>query len=315
MPGVTTAGFVPKYEAEIFAEVIADCRATVDSEFDDSPDSAGGQIVGIVSSKHAEAYEVLQAVWGALSENASGANLDRLAALTGSKRLVDESDAAFRVRRRIELSDQGATTQGAMRAALSKLAGMQAVRVISNRTMLTDANGRPPKSVEAIVLGTTTVPLLTQTIWDNLAAGIETHGTTTSAITDSEGHTQVIKYSVAAPVSWYVRISAEVDEGSFAGVDVVKQRIVDFTKGALTLAMQDGSAIAGGVDIEGVLYRSRISAAALTVAGVVAVTQVQFKKLVGDAWTDTDRPLDARTFLGVGTTRGFELDHIEVVPT
>ena len=312
MAGVTDTGFVVKRESECFDELIADCRATVDPEFDDSADSVTGQIAGIVASKQAELWEVLEAVWGSLSESATGAALDRIAALTNTRRRVNESDAALRIRRRLELSDQGATTEGAMRAALSRLTGMQAARVVSNRSMVTDAAGRPPKSVEAAALGTATGAQVAQTIWENLPAGIDTYGTTTTSVTDSEGHSQTVRYSTATAANWWVRISAEVDEASFAGPAVLRQRIQDFTSGELTLAMSDGSAIAGGIDIGGVLYRSRISAAALTVPGVTAVTQVQFRANDTDPWLDTDLPLGPRQSLGVGSVRGFATDHIEV---
>ena len=69
------AGFVRKLESECVGELVAEARATVDPDFDDSPDSVTGQIAGIVASKHAELWEVLEAVYGSLSENASGASL------------------------------------------------------------------------------------------------------------------------------------------------------------------------------------------------------------------------------------------------
>lgn len=323
MAGVTASGFVPKLESEIFEETLSECRAVVDADFDGSPDSVSGQIVGIVSNKHAELWEVLQAVWGALSENASGLALDRLAALTGTTRNPGESDAAFRLRRRMELSDQGATTQPAMRAALSKLPGMNAVRVISNRRISTDAAGRPPKSVEALVLGTASENDIARTIWENLAAGIETYGANaengegevSTSITDSEGNSQPVMYSIAQPRSAYLRITLQIDEGSYPDDDVLKQRIVDFTSGAMSFATDDGLVIAGGVDLGGTIYASRVSAAALTVPGVVSVQQVQMKGAEAAAWSLGDFALGPREYLGVAGVRGFEKDHIEVVRT
>ncbi len=320
MSGITESGFVVATEAEVFDAIAAEARATISPSLDVAPDSVFGQIAGIVASKHAELWEVLEAVWGALGESGSSAALDRVAALTNTFRQVGESDAAFRIRRRQELSDQGATTAPAMRAALSRLSGMTAVRVICNRTMVTDAAGRPPKSVEALTLGTTAETLIAHAIWDNLAAGIETHGTTTSAVTDSEGHTQVIKYSVATAAHWWVRLSAEVDEGSYAGDEALRQRIVDFSSGALTLQMSDGSYIASGVDLGAILYRSRLAAAALTVAGVTAVTQVQFSE-DGTSWVDADKPLGPRQFLSakdvdvLPVARGFDPERVMLVRT
>lgn len=313
MAGVTDAGFVRKLEPEILSEMFAEGRALIHPDLDDSPDSASGQVFGIVGSKHAEIWQVLEAIYNSLSESASGVLLDRIAALTGSKRIANENDAAFRLRRRQELADQGATTQPAMRAALSKLTGMQAVRVFSNRTMSTDAAGRPPKSVEAVVLGTATEADVARTVWENLAAGIEAYGTTTTSITDSEGHSQPLKYSVAQPQSVYLRITVKVDGASYPGDDTLKERLFEFTSGALTFETDSGLYIAGGVDIGDTIYTSRLSAAALTVPGVIAVSQVQMKATVGASFTAADFVLDPRGYLGASGVRGFALDHIEVV--
>ncbi len=315
MSGVTDSGFVVATEEEIFATIEVEARATIAADLDTAPGSVFGQIAGIVASKHAELYEVLEAVWGALSESATGAALDRIAALTGTTRRLNESDAALRIRRRQELSDQGATTEGAMRAALSKVSGMQAVRVASNRTMVTDAAGRPPKSVEAVVLGTATEANVAAAIWANLAAGIESYGTTTTSITDSEGHSQPIKYSTAVAQNLYLRITFKADPASYAGDSVLRERLSAFTSGALTFATEDGLTIAGGVDIGDTIYASRVAAAALTVPGVVAVSQVQMRAAEADPWTIGDFALGPRGYLGAGGVRGFAPDHIEVVRT
>jgi hypothetical protein len=322
MSGVTEGGFVVKTELELFDELGAEGRATIDDALDVSPDSVFGQLAGIVASKHAELWEVLEAVWGALSESASGQSLDRVAALTGTTRLANESDAALRIRRRLELADQGATTVSALHAALSKLTGVIAARAVSNRSMVTDADGRPPKSVEAVVLGGTQAEIA-QTVWDNLPMGIEAYGTGPTAavtVTDDEGNSQVVGYSVAEPANYHVRVSAEIDEGSYPGSATLKEVLRDFTSGALTLEMSNGTSIAGGVDIGGTLYRSRISAAALTVPGVIGVTRVEFS-VDGTAWQDVDLDLPARSYLGKEADvegplqRGFVAEHIQVVTT
>jgi hypothetical protein len=321
MPGVTSAGFVRKLESEIIAEMVAEGQANIDPDFTDAPDTVTGQIVGIMGSKHAEGWEVLEAVYNALSEAGSGVQLDRIAALTNSFRRPDESDAAFRIRRREELADAGATTAPAMRAALSKLTGMQAARVISNRSILTDSAGRPPKSVEALVLGSATEASIAQTIWENLAAGIETYGANAesgeglviSSVTDSEGESQTVMYSVAQPRSPYLRLTVRIDPGSYAGDAALKQRIIDFTSGALNLETTNGLLIAGGVALGGTVYASRIIAAALTVSGVVAVAQVQQKGTEAGTYATSDYALGPREYLGADGVRGYEEDHIEIV--
>lgn len=316
MSGVEQSGFVIKTEDEIFDELGVEGRARISPTLDTSPDSVYGQIAGILASKVAENWEVLEGVWGALSVNATGAQADRIAALTNTRRKNGESDVALRLRRRIELSDQGATTQSAIRAAISKLDGVQGVRVVSNRRMVIDAAGRPPKSVEAVTLlaagadAPAVGATIAQVIWENLAAGIETHGTTTSSVTDSEGHAQTIKYSLAQPADRWVRIEFLADRASYPGDDAFKARITDFTSGALSIATADGTVIAGGVDIGAPLYASRIAAAALSVPGVINVTQVAFRSLEADAWAPGDAALEPREYLGLDGVRGFRAEHI-----
>jgi hypothetical protein len=315
MSGVTSTGFVVATEAEIFEEIAAEARAAIAPSLDVSPDSVFGQIAGIVASKQAELWEVLEAVYGALSENASGASLDRIAAITGTLRKPGETDAQLRIRRRQELADAGQTTEPAIRAALSKLAGVSAVRVVSNRGLATDAAGRPGKSVECIVIGGADTDIA-QAVWANLPAGIEAYGLVPMAVTDEEGNQQTVKFSRAAPQNLYVRVSAEVAEGSYAGHEALKETLASFTSGERTLELSNGNAIAGTTDIGGILYRSRLGAAALTVPGVVAVTRIEFRAAETDPWVDVDWPLGAREFLGAAAdARGFQLDHIAVVTT
>lgn len=321
MAGITDAGFVRKLEEECIADIVAEARAVVDPLFDDSPDSVTGQLVGIVGSKWAESYEILEAVYGALSDQGSGVSLDRIAALSGSTRLEDETDAAFRLRRLTELPAAGATTEAGMRAALSKLPGMLAARAVSNRTMLADTSmtpNRPAKSVEAIVLGTADEASILATIWSKLPAGIQAFGTTTTTIADEEGNTQSIGYSPASSADYWIRISTEVNEAGFAGTSILKERIRAFSAGEFNFTLVDGTYIPGGVDLGATMYRSRFSAVASTVAGAVGVTRVEFSTN-GTTWQDIDLPLPARGYLGRVVSgeivRGFDVEKILVVPT
>jgi hypothetical protein len=310
MAGITSAGFDRKLEADIFAETITEARAAVDPAFDDSPDSTTGQLTGIVASKWAEAWEVLEAVFNGFSVSASGAVLDRLAGYTGTVRQLNETDAQLRLRRIEELGGAGATTEAALRAALSAASGVLIARVISNRTMVT-INSRPAKSVEVLALGGTDAALA-QIIWDNLPAGIESYGTTSTTVTDSEGIVQPVKFTRPAAHNAFLRISVRVDPTSYVGDALLKTRLNGFTSGAISVETTDGVTVPGVVPIEGILYRSRISAAAQTVGGVVAVTEVLFSG-DGVTWVNADYALPLRTYLGLSSSlRGLQVDHITV---
>lgn len=67
------------------------------------------------------------------------------------------------------------------------------------------ANGRPPKSFEAVVQGQTD-EIIAETIWLSKPAGIQTFGTTSEPITDSQGGTQIIFFS--RPTEIFIWVNA-----------------------------------------------------------------------------------------------------------
>lgn len=308
MSGVTPSGFVVRTEDEIFDDLAAEARATIAPTLNTSPDSVFGQIAGIVASKQAELWEVLQAVYGGLSENGSGAALDRIAALTGTFRKPNEPDAALRVRRRVELADAGSTTQPGLRAALSRIAGVVSASAASNRSMTVDAAGRPAKSSEAIVQVDEVTPellaALGKVIWENLPVGIDSYGTypTPIGIVDEQGNAQTVKVSIAAALSPYVRISVRADATTYPGDEALRAALVDFVEGALTVTSSDGNAVLGVVPVGGVIYRSRLSAAASSVPGVAGVLRVEFSD-DGATWVDSDKALGPRQYLVLNPER------------
>jgi uncharacterized phage protein gp47/JayE len=119
-----------------------------------------------------------------------------------------EKDAELRARRAQELAASGSTTVDAIRAdILRNVVGVISATVVENDTSAVDADGRPPHSVEAIVLGP--VPptaaddqALADQIFATKAGGIEAFGTQTETVTDSQGNGHTIGFSrpVAVPV-------------------------------------------------------------------------------------------------------------------
>jgi hypothetical protein len=396
MAGVEETGFVRKLQAQCVGEIIAEARGNVDPEYDDSPDSVTGGLATIVGAKHAELWEVLESVYGALSPNASGIGLDRVMAFSNSKRkpakatllnvtltgsdgsyppgdidlTVDGQDVHFsnrdtlviaggtgtgvficdavgpvrvaggtlgpnvtsfaevsigsaveadplaRVRRLEEIADEGTSTVPALKAALSKLDNVQAVRVYSNRSMIVDSGGRPAKSFEALVLVSDSSPGALQpiadTIWENLPAGIEAWGVDQLLeITDEEGNTQEVGFSTAAGVNLYVRVNALVEPASYPGDAAMKAAVHDFTAGLTSLDMGNGNVIAGGYALGARIYRDVIAAAARSVPGVRSILSIELST-DGVAWSAADHVLTPRQYLGTLGARGFQLDHIVV---
>lgn len=111
----------------------------------------------------------------------------------------EETDVAFRLRRKASLRIAGAGAVEAIRARLQNTLNVSAAFVFENPTGLADAAGRPPHSLEAIVSGGTNLDVAT-TIWNAKPAGIELFGNTTQVILDSQGNNQTIKFSRAVDV-------------------------------------------------------------------------------------------------------------------
>ena len=226
-----------------------------------------------------------------------------------------EKDPALRVRRKQELSDPGQTTLGALRGALSKLAGVEQYKVYTNRTATTDGDGRPAKSFEVVILGANT-DQIAQCIWDNMPLGIESYsydGSGSGVATDEEGNIQVVDFSRATELRLYCRATIKIGTG-YPGASTVQQRIADFTDGTINVVTSDGKTLSGEVDIGGTVYPSQIQAAVQTVAGVLSVTSIELST-DGSTWSTASVALTARQYLGHLGSTGIQTADVTVVAT
>lgn len=121
-----------------------------------------------------------------------------------------ETDAELRIRRRLALANPGAATVEAIRGRLLQLEDVRACVVYENITMVKDLFGRPPKSVEAIVLGGKD-PKLAETLWLVAPAGIELVGTTVMTVIDSQGFKQIVKFSRPVVVEIWLEVDVVTD--------------------------------------------------------------------------------------------------------
>lgn len=121
-----------------------------------------------------------------------------------------ETDAAFRIRRNAAILGSGSATLNSIRGALLTLANVTQVKAFENVTDVTDANGRLPHSVEAIVQGGTEQDILDE-IFDKKAAGIRTLGTTSGTVTDSQGDDHTVKFSRPGSALIYLELDLTVD--------------------------------------------------------------------------------------------------------
>lgn len=145
-----------------------------------------------------------------------------------------ETHEALRIRREVELAEQGASIPDAIRAEMlgdNGPAGVTHCTVFINRTDSTDEDGIPPHSVEVMVVGGDD-----QDIYDQLrlsvAGGIDTHGDQVGASVDSQGVSHVFRFRRPTEVLAHVIIEVEVDPDTYAtggdGETAVKAAVVAY---------------------------------------------------------------------------------------
>ena len=105
-----------------------------------------------------------------------------------------ETDESFRIRQEEELDATGDAPLDAIRSKLIKVTGVTSVAVFQNTTDAVDADGLPPHSVEALVEGGAD-QVVFDALFDSVAAGIATFGSTSGTVTDSEGINQTYNFS------------------------------------------------------------------------------------------------------------------------
>lgn len=143
-----------------------------------------------------------------------------------------ETDAELRVRRLSSVKNiQARGTDKAIAAHLmEEVDGVSTAKVVSNRYMTTDSNGRPPKSFEALVTGGTDADVA-QCIYENQPAGIQSYGDVTVMITDENGDEQPVCFSRPVAKYLWVRVTyIRYSEETLSGNDTIKTALVDWAE-------------------------------------------------------------------------------------
>ncbi|KKM27023.1 hypothetical protein LCGC14_1578890 [marine sediment metagenome] len=171
-----------------------------------------------------------------------------------------ETNAALRIRRNDLLRAQGSATIEAIRADLFDVEGVVTVIVFENDTILVDTDGRPPKSIECVVLGGTDEDVA-RAIFLSKAAGPSTFGfpgvAVSEVVVDSQGIPHTINFSQPITIDIYIDISIDVDAETYAGDAAVEAAL-----------KTQGDELGLGEDV----IMERIKCAAFDVIGVVDIT-------------------------------------------
>lgn len=178
-------------------------------------------VKGEVSAETGSITQIDTTISGLLS-------VDNLSALIVGRSV--ETDDELRIRRALSASRVGKATPEAIARAVEALQGVTEAFVIENRTLAVDADGRPPKSYEVVVLGGE-LQNIADTIWEVGPAGIETHGDINSTIEDSNGDFHQINFS--RPTVDYITFEVDYtlyDEEAFPnnGVQAIKDAIMEY---------------------------------------------------------------------------------------
>lgn len=220
----------------------------------------------------AEEYGPLEAAAGSLTviETPVSGVTEATNMLDAEPGRFTETDEEFRTRRELELRAQGASVASAIRADLLQVTDVVAAKVFLNKTDATNSDGLPPHSFEAVVLGGDAADIRS-VILESEPAGIQSHGSTSGTVTDSEGVNQTVKFSYADEQEVYVDIEVVTDAADYAGDDALKAAIVELGD---ELALAAFIRPNNGNDENDFIYNT-LFAAAYGVAGVKEVTTLE----------------------------------------
>ena len=159
-----------------------------------------------------------------------------------------ETDAELRVRRAQSLAFPGSATVNGILSALLQTVDVREARVFQNITDVVDGFGRPPHSIEAVVLGGADQDIF-QTVFDNVAAGIQTFGGVPGIVVDEQGFSQAVNFSRPTEIDIFIEIDVtSTPEFTVGGAALIAQAIVDYA--ALNFGIGDDIIVHGAPSIE-----------------------------------------------------------------
>jgi uncharacterized phage protein gp47/JayE len=144
-----------------------------------------------------------------------------------------ETDISLRERWAKSIYHRASGMTEAITAALYDVDGVSFARTFENNTDATDADGRPPHSIEAVVQGGAVQDIL-DTIWRVHAGGITTYGSISGTVYDSQNVSHTVSFNRPTIVPIYLQISVTENpekELSAAAVSLIKSAVVNVFAG------------------------------------------------------------------------------------
>lgn len=149
----------------------------------------------------------------------------------------DDADARVRLFRESSVDRATGTDKSIASHLVNDVVGVTAAIVRSNRSMVTDENGIPPKAFHAVVTGGRDEDIA-KCIYDNMCSGIEPFGTTYVRHVDENGDVQMIGFSRPQPVYLWIKVEGSIyDEEAYPkdGDNAVRDAIVEWASSEYTL--------------------------------------------------------------------------------
>jgi hypothetical protein len=153
----------------------------------------------------------------------------------------EETDAEFRLRREIELRDQGSAALEAIISAVSKVT---AVVTVSGRENETDStvDSLPAHHFEIVIWdggGSADDDAVAQAIWDNKAAGVGSYGSASGTAVNTLGQDKTVSFTRASALLVYAAVQVSIDTSTWtdsgAAITAIKQALVDYADGTWTI--------------------------------------------------------------------------------
>lgn len=123
---------------------------------------------------------------------------------------------------------------------LDEVEGVRACVVIENDTMQEDADGRPPKSFETILLGGEPADIARK-IFEAKPGGIQAYGSIVKDVNDSHGMVHKIGFTYAAVVPVHVKVYVKkTRDYPINGDDQIKEQVVKYIGGTYENELHGG---------------------------------------------------------------------------
>ena len=191
-----------------------------------------------------------------------------------------ESDTSLRQRWNASLYTRSVGMTDSIASALLTLNGVTSANVYENDKDTTDAEGRPPHSIEAVVNGGEPNEI-GLTIWQKKSAGIDTFGSQSVTVQDSQGLPHVINYNRPIPVPVWLDVTV---------TEYPEEPLPPSAKARITESVLSyGDSLTVGNDV---ILQRFMGAIYQNVAGIAYITVTASTN--GSTYSTNNIPIDAR---------------------